>query len=532
VTGFVLVNAQFILSTIESTKQVAIELRPFFRLFPAFNVGDGLIKLGTSFYAKEILGLDSSPFDWDVAGAPICFLFVLSVPYFVLLLILEYSGDGGSGGFVGYALRKVQEYLSDMQLKWNGIRRNAEGELLLDDGLDIDADEDEDVIIEKKRVIQNEAVLRKSAKILIVNLWKVYPPSVSKFGQSFMQCLRCAWCCCCCQGKVAENRKSDTSTLPKRALRGVTLAIESGETFGLLGVNGAGKTTAMAILTGDTPASMGQVYVAGYDVTGHTPQGVSEARKHIGFCPQIDPLLDLMTGRETLRMFAGLRGIPPGQLDATVDHLLNALTLTPHSDKAAGTYSGGNKRKLSLGISLIGEPDVLLIDEASSGMDPAARRKIWDLISQIADNRLVVLTTHSMEEAEALCTRLTILVGGKMKCIGSVQHLKSKYLGGYTLDLQLQSPATLEAVKRHVIEIGLPFALLKEEHGLFLRFSIPSLSSNGVTLSLGSVFSALESMKNDISLMVREYSLAQSTLEEVFINFARDDDQGFGATNT
>lgn len=136
-----------------------------------------------------------------------------------------------------------------------------------------------------------------------------------------------------------------------------------------------------------------------------------------------------------------------------------------------------------------------------------------------------------MEEAEALCTRLTIVVSGKMKCIGSVQHLKMKYLGGYTLDLQLQtgiSLATLDAVKRHVTEVALPSALLIEEHGLFLRFSIPSLSSDSVSLSLGNIFRALEAMKSDKALMVQEYSLAQSTLEQVFINFAKEGDQGYG----
>ena len=208
--------------------------------------------------------------------------------------------------------------------------------------------------------------------------------------------------------------------------------------------------------------------------------------------------------------------------------------MTPHADKPAGTYSGGNKRKLSLGIALIGGPEVLLIDESSSGMDPSARRKIWDLIARISENRSIVLTTHSMEEAEALCTRLTIMVGGRMRCIGSVQHLKSKYLGGYTLDLQLQasaSPAVSEAVKNHVLETAMPSALLAEQHGLFLRFSIPRTSPDGVSLSLGDMFRVLEAMKKDASMMVQEYSLAQSTLEQVFIQFAKEGDQSFGGNN-
>jgi ABC-type multidrug transport system ATPase subunit len=129
-----------------------------------------------------------------------------------------------------------------------------------------------------------------------------------------------------------------------------------------------------------------------------------------------------------------------------------------------------------------------------------------------------------MEEAEALCTRLTVMVDGKMKCIGSVQHLKSKYLGGYTIDLQLENGASaeiLETVKRKILENALPSAVLAEEHGLFMRFVVPSLGKQGVSLNLGSIFSSLEAMKKDVSMLIQEYSVVQSTLEQVFINLTK-----------
>jgi len=107
-------------------------------------------------------------------------------------------------------------------------------------------------------------------------------------------------------------------------------------------------------------------------------------------------LLDLMTGRETLTMFAKLRGIPSNEVDALVQDLLDRLTLTPHADKVTKAYSGGNKRKLSLGLALIGDPKVLLIDESSSGLDPLAKRRMWDLIEEAARSRSVILTTHSV----------------------------------------------------------------------------------------------------------------------------------------
>jgi len=103
-----------------------------------------------------------------------------------------------------------------------------------------------------------------------------------------------------------------------------------------------------------------------------------------------------MTGRETLTMFAKLRGIPSNEVDALVQDLLGRLTLTPHADKVTKAYSGGNKRKLSLGLALIGDPKVLLIDESSSGLDPLAKRRMWDLIEEAARSRSVILTTHSV----------------------------------------------------------------------------------------------------------------------------------------
>ena len=183
------------------------------------------------------------------------------------------------------------------------------------------------------------------------------------------------------------------------------------------------------MITGDVSPTAGRAFVAGEDVTGQERDGVAAARRHLGYCSQLNPLLDLMTGRETLTMFGKLRGIPSDRIDCEVSMLLDRLGLTPHSDKKAETYSGGNKRKLSLGVSLIGEPDVLLIDEASSGLDPASKRRMWNLISEVAQNRSVILTTHSMAEAEALSSRVGIMKNGSLMCLGSVQHLKVRFIG-------------------------------------------------------------------------------------------------------
>lgn len=148
---------------------------------------------------------------------------------------------------------------------------------------------------------------------------------------------------------------------PKCAVRGISLGCQSGERLGLLGPNGAGKTSVFSILTGDTNLTSGFAYIGGLDVQSE------ETRSLIGYCPQQDPLLDLMTARETLWFFGRIRGIDPAKLSGRIERLIVQIGLTLYADVTCGTYSGGNKRKLSLACSLIGDPILLFLDEPSSG---------------------------------------------------------------------------------------------------------------------------------------------------------------------
>jgi ATP-binding cassette subfamily A (ABC1) protein 3 len=262
-------------------------------------------------------------------------------------------------------------------------------------------------------------------------------------------------------------------------------------------------------------------------VSGRERNGVSEARKNIGFCPQVDPLLELMTSRETLKLFARLRGIPSDRLDLEINALLDRLTLTSHADKTSEKLSGGNKRKLSLGIALIGNPKVLLIDEPSSGLDPVAKRKgMWKLITEVSRDRSVILTTHSMQEAEALCTRAGIMVDGRLVCIGSVQHLKSKYLDGYTIDIVCHSSEGTDELVPHIMET-LPAVELVEGHGRFIRLYYPNLSR---TLGLGEALRRLQALAADPVWPIQHYSISQCSLEQVFLQLTSPD-RNTGATS-
>lgn len=169
----------------------------------------------------------------------------------------------------------------------------------------------------------------------------------------------------------------------------------------------------------------------------------TKIRKKIGYCPQFDALLELLTVREHLELYARIKGINPAQLDDVVDGKITQMDLRDFEHKAAGTLSGGNKRKLSVAIAMIGDPSIIFLDEPSTGMDPVARRFMWEVISRISTQDAlcsIILTTHSMEEAEALCTRIGIMVNGRLSCLGSSQHLKLRFGNGYEVDFKMRLP--------------------------------------------------------------------------------------------
>uniref|UniRef100_K3WSP4 ABC transporter domain-containing protein n=1 Tax=Globisporangium ultimum (strain ATCC 200006 / CBS 805.95 / DAOM BR144) TaxID=431595 RepID=K3WSP4_GLOUD len=231
----------------------------------------------------------------------------------------------------------------------------------------------------------------------------------------------------------------------KIALKNLSLAISKGECFGYLGINGAGKSTTMKVLTGQLAPTDGFVMLGPHNLAFDR----NAARRMIGYCPQFDSLHDLLTVEEQLALYARLKGIPNSKVADAVDQKIKQVGLSEYRDKLTRGLSGGNKRKVSTAIALIGSPQIVFLDEPSTGVDPSSRRKMWDVIASVcaAKDSCVVLTTHSMEECEALCTRVGIMVSGELKCLGSVEHLKQKFGQGFTVEVKLREPPA-EAVKQ------------------------------------------------------------------------------------
>lgn len=217
------------------------------------------------------------------------------------------------------------------------------------------------------------------------------------------------------------------------AVKKICLAVRQGSCFGLLGANGAGKTSVFKMLTGDETISDGDAFLQNLSVKNQ----LNEVHKLIGYCPQFDAVLEDLTGGEIMEIFSMSRGIPRKRVNEYVLSLAKKLNFDRYLKRQVKAYSGGNKRKLSTALSLIGEPEVIFLDEPTTGMDPGAKRKLWNVINALRNNgKTVILTSHSMEECEALCNRLAIMVNGEFKCLGTTQHLKSKFSRGFILSIK------------------------------------------------------------------------------------------------
>ena len=223
----------------------------------------------------------------------------------------------------------------------------------------------------------------------------------------------------------------------KIAIKNLNFCVEKKECFGLLGLNGAGKTTTFKCITQKLEPSNGAIYINGKD----TSKNFKEFKSLIGYCPQYDAIFKYMTVYENLEFYARIKGVKKELLDSLIKAIISEMSLEEYTKKEARKLSGGNKRKLSVAISLLCSPQIILLDEPSNGMDPEARRFMWSIIhktSKMGKNSSIVMTTHSMDEAEALCKRMGIMVNGEFVCLGKASQIKDKYGYGYEINIRIK----------------------------------------------------------------------------------------------
>jgi ABC-2 type transport system ATP-binding protein len=209
-----------------------------------------------------------------------------------------------------------------------------------------------------------------------------------------------------------------------RAVEDLTLTIREAEVFGLLGPNGSGKTTTINCVTGLLKPTRGSVRVGGFDVQSQQ----HEAREVMGVSPQETAVYPHLTGKENVQLFGQLYSVPRDVLRQRVDQVLEKVGLLEDAGRRVGKYSGGMKRRVSIAMALVTDPKIILLDEPTVGMDPQARRAVWDFVLELRDQgKTIVLTTHYMEEAEELCDEVAIIDHGKLIALGSPGELKAKF---------------------------------------------------------------------------------------------------------
>jgi len=276
----------------------------------------------------------------------------------------------------------------------------------------------------------------------------------------------------------------------------------------LCGVNGAGKTSTFRMLTGEMLPSEGDAQLHNINIIK------SSSRRRIGYCPQINSLDSLLTARQILTVYAQLKGID--NPEQAIESVAQSFGMAAYMDKQVKAMSGGMKRTLCVAVALLGKPELIFLDEPSAGMDPVARRTVWNQVLAAAkQGAAIVLTSHSMTECEALCTKIAIMLNGKFACLGSSQHLKNKFGLGYTLKVKVVGPPPHTQKVVDFIKSKWPQAQVKDQHMGTTEFSIPQSGDRGI----GELFSLIEKAKEN--LYIEEYSVFQTTLDQVFIQFAR-----------
>ena len=288
-----------------------------------------------------------------------------------------------------------------------------------------------------------------------------------------------------------------------KALAGLDLAVPPGTVYGLLGPNGAGKTTAVRVFATLLRPDGGRAQVLGHDVAHEA----AEVRRQIGLTGQYAALDEYLTGRANLIMIGQLSRLTPAAARRRADEMLERFSLTEAAGRAVKTYSGGMRRRLDLAASLIGYPQVLFLDEPTTGLDPNARAMTWEIVRELANSgTTLLLTTQYLDEADQLAGRIAVIDGGAVIAEGTPDQLKAS-VGGEHLDIALAAGADVEAA---IVAVK-PFAtggIQPDEDGR--RLSVPVAAAEGLTTQVVRALDQAEVPVNDVTMQ-------RASLDDVFL---------------
>lgn len=302
-----------------------------------------------------------------------------------------------------------------------------------------------------------------------------------------------------------------------RAVDQVTLGADMGTVLGIVGHNGAGKTTLMSMLCGVVSLSTGDARVFDHSVS----QNMTSIHNIMGVCPQEDVLWPELTPHEHLKLFAMLKRIPRKDHSRVIANSLNEVGLYEVRHRIANKLSGGMKRRLSVAIALIGRVQILMLDEPTAGLDPRNRLEIWNIIERVKQNRVVILTTHSMQEAAALSDKIAVMAVGRLRAVGTPQHLVQRFGKGHQISVTCKV-SKVEEFKAIMAE-NLPDAQLEVDTGARLTYSLASSKSRQLPEFCEFMESQHSQSMSSVAAvpeqdgLVEDWGISQTTLEQVFL---------------
>lgn len=347
-------------------------------------------------------------------------------------------------------------------------------------------------------------------------------------------------------GSFAEKIPNSLG-LSKVAVHELSLSVKKGQMLALLGSNGAGKTSTMKVLYGVSPLSTGEARIFGMDVRSN----MKEIRRTLGVCPQFDLLFPDLTAQEHIQLFCGIKGIPHNEILEITEQRLKHMKLYNVRDQRAGQYSGGMKRRLSVILSTLGDPKCVFMDEPTTGMDPVNKRYVWSFLEEFKKDRIIVLTTHSMEEADILADKIAIMAKGRLKAVGKSIRLKNKFGNGYHISMVIPRAIDTPSVKKEV-EAACPSATLVEEEYIGAEAppkkdnveaddvakspedgpEQPGGSSSRLVYEVSSVQDAkslieylekaTKSKQESATNPIASFGMSQTTLEDVFLKMVKE----------
>jgi ATP-binding cassette subfamily A (ABC1) protein 5 len=299
------------------------------------------------------------------------------------------------------------------------------------------------------------------------------------------------------------------------AVNSLSMSIYESQITAILGHNGAGKSTLINMLVGTIPPSSGSAHVYGYDILN--PTDMNNLRSMFGVCLQQDILFDDLNAEEHLKFFGAMKGIRNEILNSEVNKLLSEVQLFDDRLTPSKSLSGGQKRKLCIAIALIGNPKIILLDEPTSGVDAYSRRQLWSLLQSYKKDRVIILTTHFMDEADVLSDRKAIITNGKLRCVGSSLFLKNRFGIGYHLTVDIKKGANVDFVNS-LIESKISNAKLDRFTASEVFYILP----RNETQHFPELFKALEDSITNKDSIIRSYGISMTTLEEVFIRIGEE----------